>query len=209
MARAREEIDRVMGPRTGAADERRAPNLAQTKALGYVLRCVLESMRLYPHPPVLLRRALVPDTFPEVNWAGGRAEPTYSKRRFPVREGQDVMISVYNLHRSPAVWERPDAFEPERFPLDQPPPNETNTDYRFMPFSGGPRKCVGDQFALLEAVIGLTTMLREYDFEMVPGFEPGLTTGATIHTKNGLYLYASRRPLAQAERRIAEPAGAV
>ena len=44
--------------------------------------------------------------------------------------GQDVMISVYNIHRSAAVWDDPHAFRPERFPLDQPVPSEQNTDYR-------------------------------------------------------------------------------
>ena len=61
---------------------------------------------------------------------------------------------MYNIHHSPEVWERPEEFLPERFPLDEPVPNEVTTDYRYIPFSGGPRKCVGDQFALLEAVTG-------------------------------------------------------
>ena len=53
---------------------------------------------------------------------------------------QDIMISVYNIHRSPAVWDDPDAFQPERFgPLDGPVPTEQNTDYHYIPFSGGPR----------------------------------------------------------------------
>jgi len=47
-----------------------------------------------------------------------------------VPPGQDVMISVYNIHHSPAVWDEPEAFKPERFPLDEPVPNEANTDYR-------------------------------------------------------------------------------
>lgn len=75
---------------------------------------------------MLLRRALVEDTLP-----GG----------YKVERGQDVMISVYNIHHSPAVWDDPEAFKPERFPLDQPAPNEQNTDFRYMPLSGGPRKC--------------------------------------------------------------------
>lgn len=57
-------------------------------AHSYIMRCVNESMRLYPHPPVLLRRALVPDVLP-----GG----------YEVPAGQDVMISVYNIHHSPQV----------------------------------------------------------------------------------------------------------
>jgi cytochrome P450 len=47
-----------------------------------------------------------------------------------VVKGQDVMISVYNIHHSPAVWDDPEAFRPERFPLDQPVPNEQNTEFR-------------------------------------------------------------------------------
>ena len=59
---------------------------------------------------------------------------------YSVPKGQDVMISVYNIHRSPAVWDDPDAFIPERFgPLEGPVPTEQNTDYRYIPFSGGPR----------------------------------------------------------------------
>ena len=46
-------------------------------------------------------------------------------------KGQDVMISVYNIHHSPAVWDDPESFMPERFDLDAPPPTEQNTDYRY------------------------------------------------------------------------------
>jgi cytochrome P450 len=42
------------------------------------------------------------------------------------------MISVYNIHRSPAVWDHPNEFRPERFPLDEPVPSEQTTDYRFQ-----------------------------------------------------------------------------
>ena len=161
--------------------------------------------------------------------------------------GQDVMISVYNIHRSPAVWDSPNDFIPERFGLDGPPPNETTTDFRrvcvcvcvcgvcaprvcpcayvcwggdravgapspvrtrlalpmrahdractrtrtrshplssrarsFIPFSGGPRKCVGDQFALLEAVTALAVLISRYDFAAVPGADPGMTTARAL-----------------------------
>eukprot|EP00798_Chlamydomonas_sp_ICE-L_P030409 gene30409-35414_t len=172
MAKAQEEVDRILG-------DRMAPVLADYGQLKYVMRCVNESMRLYPHPPVLLRRALVADVLP-----GG----------YNVNVGQDVMISVYNIHHSPAVWEDAEAFKPERFgPLDGPVPNEQNTDYKFIPFSGGPRKCVGDQFALMEAVIAMTVLLKQYDFELAPNQTIEMTTGATIHTTNGLYMNVKSR----------------
>mmetsp|Transcript_10654 Transcript_10654/g.65684 ORF Transcript_10654/g.65684 Transcript_10654/m.65684 type:complete len:153 (-) Transcript_10654:4984-5442(-) len=150
------------------------------------MRCLNESMRLYPHPPVLIRRALEDDVLP-----GG----------YDIPKGQDVMISVYNLHRNPAVWEDPDLFHPERFDLDGPMPNENNTDFRYVPFSGGARKCIGDQFALMEGQIVMVYLLKNFDFEIVDEESIGMTTGATIHTTNGLYMRVKRR-----KNTVAEPA---
>ena len=61
--------------------------------------------------------------------------------------------------------------------------------YRFVPFSGGPRKCVGDQFALLEAIVALAILLQHMDCELVPDQDITMTTGATIHTTNVNLLY--------------------
>ena len=59
-----------------------------------------------------------------------------------------------------------------------------NIYHRFIPFSGGPRKCVGDQFALLEAIVALAIFLQHMNFELVPDQTISMTTGATIHTTN-------------------------
>ena len=138
-------------------------------------------MRLYPHPPVLLRRARVADTLPPGNW--------------PVPPGQDVMISVFNIHHSPAVWgPTAEEFNPLRFgPLEDPHPTEVSTDYKFIPFSGGPRKCVGDQFAVMEAVSALAVLLKRFDVSLTPGQKVEMTTGATIHTTSGLYVNVKER----------------
>lgn len=64
---------------------------------------------------------------------------------------------------------------------------------RYIPFSGGPRKCVGDQFALMEAVVALAALLHRFDVALVPGQSPGMTTGATIHTVHGLYVTLRER----------------
>lgn len=179
LKRAQQEVDTVLGDRS-------TPTVDDLQHLNYVMRCLNESMRLYPHPPVLIRRALEDDMLP-----GG----------YDIPKGQDVMISVYNLHRNPAVWEDPDVFRPERFDLDGPMPNENNTDFRYVPFSGGPRKCIGDQFALMEGQIVMTYLLKHFDFEIENEDSIGMTTGATIHTTNGLYMRMKRR-----ENKVAEPA---
>lgn len=64
---------------------------------------------------------------------------------------------------------------------------------RYVPFSGGPRKCVGDQFALMEAVVALAVILKRFDFSLVPGQQINMTTGATIHTTDGLYMNMRER----------------
>eukprot|EP00803_Ostreobium_quekettii_P005980 evm.model.scf_345.2 EVM.evm.TU.scf_345.2 scf_345:33857-40216(+) len=178
MEKAVEEINQVMG-------DRENPTLADYQKLRYITLCMCESLRLFPHPPVLLRRAAQADVLP-----GGYKVPV----------GQDVMISIYNVHHNPDVWENAEDFIPERFGMEGPVPNESNTDYKFIPFSGGPRKCVGDQFALMEAVVALAVILREFDFSIVPDQEIGMTTGATIHTTNGLYMNVVERKGSGASR---------
>ncbi|KAL8516765.1 hypothetical protein ACS0TY_015142 [Phlomoides rotata] len=173
LRKVQEEVDRVL--------QGRLPTYEDVKNLKFLTLCIMESMRLYPHPPVLLRRAQVADVLPG---------------NYKVDAGQDIMISVYNVHHSAQVWERADEFIPERFDLDGPVPNETNTDYRFIPFSGGPRKCVGDQFALLEAIVALAVVLQHLTFDLIPDQAIGMTTGATIHTTNGLYMKLSQRQTA-------------
>lgn len=170
LAKAQEEVDRVL--------QGRRPTYEDMKDLKFLNRCIIESLRLYPHPPVLIRRSQIPDELPG---------------DYKIDAGQDIMISVYNIHHSSKVWDRAEEFLPERFDLDGPVPNETNTDFRFIPFSGGPRKCVGDQFALLEATVALAVFLQHMNFELVPDQNIGMTTGATIHTTNGLYMKLGQR----------------
>ena len=63
-------------------------------------------------------------------------------------------------------------------------------------------RCVGDQFALLEAVVALAQLLRRFDFSLVPGQDVGMTTGATIHTQNGLYMRVAERSPTAAAREL-------
>jgi carotene epsilon-monooxygenase len=177
MARVQQEIDETLGTKIKSGDL----SYMDLLQVNYLRWCVAESMRLYPHPPVLIRRALEDDELP-----GG----------WKVHKGQDVMISVYNIHRSESVWKDPDDFLPERWSEYNQPrenPNERNTDYHYIPFSGGARRCVGDQFALLESYAALSVLLSRFDFRLVEGQDIGMTTGATIHTTNGMKMTYSPR----------------
>ncbi|OMO60750.1 Cytochrome P450 [Corchorus olitorius] len=135
------------------------------------------------------------------------------KDGYKIPAGTDIFISVYNLHRSPYFWDRPQEFIPERFlvqkesegiegwagfdPSRSPGalyPNEIISDFAFLPFGGGPRKCVGDQFALMESTVALAMLLQKFDVELKGSPESvELVTGATIHTKNGLWCKLKKR----------------
>lgn len=68
------------------------------------------------------------------------------------------------------------------------------SDFSFLPFGGGPRKCVGDQFALMESTIALAMLLQKFDVQLKGSPESvELVTGATIHTKSGLWCKLRRR----------------
>jgi carotene epsilon-monooxygenase len=163
----RQELDEVLGTKP-------YPDFNDLMKMPYLERCFHEAMRLYPQPPVYTRRAVVEDELP----LNGLTIP----------RNQDILVSIFNLHRDPKNWgESSLEFEPMRFgPLNRGQPSELNTEYRYVPFSAGPRRCPGDKFAVLEGVAIWATMLRRLDLSLVEGHKVEMTSGATIHTKNGL-----------------------
>ncbi|GAB2218540.1 hypothetical protein Droror1_Dr00001767 [Drosera rotundifolia] len=170
VSKLQNEVDSVLGDRY--------PTIEDMKNLKYTSRVINESLRLYPQPPVLIRRSIEDDVL------GG----------YPIKKGEDIFISVWNLHRGPNLWEDAEKFNPERWPLDGPSPNETNQNFRYVPFGGGPRKCVGDMFASSETVVALAMLIRRLNFEIAVGAPPvRMTTGATIHTTAGLNMTVTRR----------------
>ncbi|PSR98088.1 Protein LUTEIN DEFICIENT 5 like [Actinidia chinensis var. chinensis] len=106
MSKLQNEVDSVLGDRF--------PTIEDMKKLKYTTRVINESLRLYPQPPVLIRRSLDDDML----------------GKYPIKRGEDIFISIWNLHRSPKHWEDADKFNPERWPLDGPNPTETNQSFR-------------------------------------------------------------------------------
>lgn len=199
--KAQEEVDNVLGGRLPTWDD--------IKNLKYIRLIVAEALRLYPQPPLLIRRSLQPDNLP----GGFKGDAT----GYAIPKGVDIFISVYNLHRSPYFWDNPEEFEPERFLQEKSGSNiegwagfdpkrgqsslyanEVMADFAFLPFGGGPRKCVGDQFALMESTVALAMVMQKFSFELRGSPEDvELVTGATLHTKSGLWCKLRRRPSTQ------------
>ena len=194
MKKVQQEIDEILGDRD--------PSFDDIPKLQLVRLCLSESLRMYPEPPLLIRRALEDDVLP----AGSAGFET------KITRGTDIFLALYNIHRSNDYWENPDVYDPERFlrPFSnanrpewegykpninsQLYPNEVHSDFAFLPFGAGSRKCVGDQFAMMEAVVTLAMILRRFDLSLAMKPEDvGIYTGATIHTRNGLYMTIKER----------------
>jgi cytochrome P450 len=105
---------------------------------------IQEALRLYPAAPLTGRLAVADDSL------GG-----------PIRSGDIIFLSPYVTHRLPHLWDRADVFDVDRVA----PPDQHK--YSFFPFSGGQRKCIGDQFALVEQRVLLTLLLQQCRFSPV------------------------------------------
>jgi cytochrome P450 len=141
---------------------------------GYVAQVLQEALRL--HPPVWLfsRRALAEDRL------GGYA----------VAPGTDVFICPYLLHRHPAHWERPEAFEPERF---APAAVAARHRFAYLPFSAGPRFCIGSGFAMAEMTMHLSLVAPRLRLAYAGSEPPQLEFQINLRTRQDLRM----QPLAR------------
>jgi cytochrome P450 len=77
-----------------------------------------------------------------------------------VKAGTLCSVGVYAMHRDPDLWDHPVEFDPDRFS----PENAKGRDrWQYIPFSAGPRTCIGDHFAMLEATLALATIIRQIE----------------------------------------------
>jgi cytochrome P450 len=165
-ARLHEELDTVLGGR--------APTVEDVPRLGYSRMVVEEAMRLYPPLYVLSRKVVAEDV------VGG----------FRIPAGSSVDISAWVTHRHPDFWERPEEFLPERF---APELAAQRPRFAYFPFSGGPRQCIGNTFALMEAQLILATVAQRFRPRIVPGTPLTPEPLITLRPGGGLPMHLERR----------------
>ncbi len=139
-----------------------------TDELPYLRMVVDETLRLYPPIWLVARNAAKDQDL------GGHRIPA----------GTAVFISPYVLHRSPALWEAPTAFWPDRFAAEQPA-------HAFIPFISGPRQCIGNNFALLEARLALAVLAKRFRFELASGSVVEPDPVVTLRPRDGLKILAT------------------
>jgi cytochrome P450 len=162
-ARLHEEIAAVVDGR---------PTIEDVFEFEYVEAVVKEAMRLYP-PAHEIRREPADD----VRIGGYR-----------IPEGSLLVLPTWVLHRDDRFWDAPEEFRPERF-LDA---DADRPEYAYFPFGGGPRRCIGQQFAMTEAQLVLATIAR--DWTMKRNYDDlELSASVTLRPKGNVRVTTKRR----------------
>jgi cytochrome P450 len=142
LERVREEFDSVLGE---------APlSFGDVPRLGFTTQVIMEALRLYPPFWMIDRMAVADDRVGDLE----------------IPRGSTVIVYVYGAHHAPRYWPSPESFDPERFTKA----NATlHTPFTHLPFGGGPRGCIGGNYAMLQILMILSDLLRKYDFQLLPG----------------------------------------
>jgi cytochrome P450 len=142
LERVREEFDTVLGG---------APlSFMDVPKFAFTTQVIMEALRLYPPFWMIDREAVADDRVGEV----------------VIPAGSTVIVYVYGAHHAPRYWENPESFDPERFTKAN---EKLHTPFTHLPFGGGPRGCIGGNYAMLQILMILSTLLRKYDLQLTPG----------------------------------------
>jgi len=147
-------------------------SLAVSEGWVYTRKVIAEALRLYPPVWLLSRRAVDPDLL-----AG-----------FEIPAGANVYFSPYIIQRDPKLWTDPDAFLPDRAE-----PDGASSAFARVPFSAGPRHCIGETLALYEMCIHLHRVARHYRLTHAPAPRPELEAGINLRIKSPVMMGLERR----------------
>jgi cytochrome P450 len=164
--RLHEELRDVLGGR--------APVIADIGRLPYLLAVVNEVLRLYPPAYILARTSIAPCTI------GGYDFPT----------GSTMIMAQWVMHRDARYFDDPEAFRPERW-LDGL--EDRLPAGAYFPFGDGPRRCIGQNFALMEAVLVIATIAQKFQLQLVPGQKIVPEALVTLRPRNGIRMRIDAR----------------
>ncbi len=165
-ARVHEEASAVLGRRAATSDD--YPRLELTE------RVIKESMRLLP-PVYTIGRQLLED---------------FELGGYTIERGDTLLFVQWITHRSPNNFDDPLRFDPDRW---LPERAKDIHRYAYFPFGGGPRICIGNHFAMMEAVLVLATLVREYRFELLPDQTLELQPAVTLRAAKDLTMRLEAR----------------
>jgi cytochrome P450 len=142
LERVRQEFDSVLGDA--------AMSYADVPKFEYASQVIQEALRLYPPFWMVDRMAVADDRVGDID----------------LPRGSTVIVFVYGAHHAPHSWENPERFDPERFSKAN---EKQHAPFTYLPFGGGPRGCIGGNYAMLQILMILGALLRDYDLQLTPG----------------------------------------
>ena len=159
LERVRQEFDSVLGD---------APlTFSDVPRLEFTTQVIQEGLRLYPPFWMIDRMAVANDRVGDIS----------------IPAGSTVIVFVYGAHHASRYWEDPESFDPERFTKAN---QKLHKPFTHLPFGGGPRGCIGANYAMLQILMILSDLLRKYDFELTPGQEIEARPMVILRPKHGI-----------------------
>jgi cytochrome P450 len=165
-ARLFAEVDAALGDRL--------PTVEDLPRMPWTLQVIEEAMRLYP-PAFSIGRL---------------AERRVQLGPATIEPGEVVLVTIRGIHRRPDLWPEPEAFRPERMSEDQ---KKARPRHAYMPFGAGPRICIGNHFALMEAHLIVATIARRWRFRLAQHPDIVEEPLVTLRPRGGVHVEAIAR----------------
>uniref|UniRef100_T1H172 Cytochrome P450 n=1 Tax=Megaselia scalaris TaxID=36166 RepID=T1H172_MEGSC len=161
--------------------------------MNYLDQVVSESMRKWPPAPGTDRLCTKDITFENPDGLGNVYLKEGESLFIPIAEGESLFIPIAGLHRDPKYFENPNVFDPERFSEEN---KHSIQPFTYMPFGVGPRSCIGNRLALMEAKTMLFYLIDK--FELLPSEKSTIPLdltggGLQLKPKNGFWLKLKQR----------------
>lgn len=145
-------------------------SISDIKEMKYLTNVFKEALRLYP----------------PVGFFARQSKGEAKIRDKVLQKGAGVVVAPWLIHRHDDFWEAPHEFRPDRH-------NESIPKEKYMPFGLGERICIGQGFAMQEAIIILANILREFKLKLKDGFVPDVVGRLTVRSANGMMIKMSKR----------------
>jgi cytochrome P450 len=165
-ARLHRELEEVLAGRQ--------PQLEDIPRLEYTRRVIHESLRIRPPVWILARRAIV----------------DYQLHEYTIPEGSSVLMSQWVTHHDPRWFPTPERFDPDRW---TPEAEASRPKYSYYPFGSGPRRCIGESFAKLEASIVLATLAQRWKLRLVPEHRVEMFPSIALRSRYGMRMSLEAR----------------
>lgn len=170
----REDILQKVEAEVAAVLDDRVPTAKDFSDLSYCTKVFKETLRLYPPVPMLPRHVAQDDIL------GG----------YQLKAGDDVFFGAYLLPRLPEFWENPEVFDPHHFDKEQERKRHT---FAYLPFGGGPRICLGNNFAMMEAILIMAMVVQRFQLKLAPGHQVTPLVSLTTRPEQGVPMVMEQR----------------